>query len=119
MTAVGHFTPYRPVSPRSHVLAAAPTATPASVAAPRAADAAGPQVRFCERALVVGSPELGWMRDANAIRHDGAALRAQLAEDGYLLLRGLIPRELVARARRGGARAPRRPRPDRARAPAR
>jgi hypothetical protein len=79
----------------------APTDTAATT--PTTADPAsgsGPvRVAFCERALAVGGPELGWMRDANAIRRDGAALRAQLSEDGYLLLRGLLPTALVAQAR--------------------
>jgi hypothetical protein len=42
----------------------------------------------------------GAMRDASALASDGAALRARLEEDGYLLLRGIIPRELVLAARR-------------------
>jgi hypothetical protein len=45
------------------------------------------------------SAELGELRDANSLLGDGPALRRRMDEDGYLLLRGLIDREKVLRAR--------------------
>lgn len=45
-------------------------------------------------------PELGELRDCNALLGNPAALRARMAEDGYLLVRGLHPRERVLDARR-------------------
>jgi len=44
--------------------------------------------------------ELGELRDCNGLLGDAAALRARMAEDGYLLVRGLHPRERVLTARR-------------------
>jgi ectoine hydroxylase-related dioxygenase (phytanoyl-CoA dioxygenase family) len=40
------------------------------------------------------------LRDCNALMSDGDALRARMDEDGYLLVRGLHPREQVLTARR-------------------
>ena len=48
----------------------------------------------------MGSAEMGELRDCNPLLGDGAALRDRLAEDGYLLVRGLLPREKVLAARR-------------------
>jgi hypothetical protein len=42
----------------------------------------------------------GELHDATALRHDVAALRAQMAADGYLLLRGLLDQDEVLAARR-------------------
>lgn len=42
----------------------------------------------------------GELRDATALRQDAAALRAQMAADGYLLLRGLLDPAEVLAARR-------------------
>lgn len=46
------------------------------------------------------SAQLGELVDSAPLRHDPAALRDRLASDGYLLLRGLIPRDTVLAARR-------------------
>ena len=43
---------------------------------------------------------LGELREANAILSDVEALRGQMAEEGYLLIRGLFERERVLEARR-------------------
>lgn len=40
------------------------------------------------------------LRASNEIQHDHGAMRARLAEDGYLLIRGLRPRDRVLSARR-------------------
>jgi hypothetical protein len=52
-----------------------------------------------KRELEFGT-ELGEMRDASGRLGDPRALRQQMDEDGYLLLRGLHPRERVLKARR-------------------
>ena len=52
------------------------------------------------RELELGSDQLGELRDATPLLGDPAALRARLADDGYLLLRGLQDRDLVLEARR-------------------
>jgi hypothetical protein len=41
----------------------------------------------------------GPFRDSTAYRNDGETLRARLAEDGYLFLRGLLPRETILAVR--------------------
>ncbi len=47
------------------------------------------------------SPErFGFMRDSSDIVNDADALRRRIAEDGYLLMRGLLDREEVIAARR-------------------
>jgi len=51
------------------------------------------------RQLEMGSEQLGELRDCNSLMGDFVALRARLAEDGYLLMRGLHPRERVLKAR--------------------
>lgn len=56
-------------------------------------------VHFGERELAWDGPYLGSLRDANALLDDPPALRARLAEDGYLLVRGLHRREAVLAAR--------------------
>lgn len=38
--------------------------------------------------------------DSTAIMHDGDALRARMAEDGYLFVRGLVPRDDIMAVRR-------------------
>jgi hypothetical protein len=43
---------------------------------------------------------LGELRDANTLLHDAEALRRRMDEDGYLLLRGYLDREVVQNARR-------------------
>lgn len=57
-------------------------------------------LRLGVRDLELGSSQLGVLRDATPHLGDAAALRARLADDGYLLLRGLQDRELVLEARR-------------------
>ncbi len=58
------------------------------------------KVRFGYRDVEFPSAELGELRDSNESLGDVPALRARMAEDGYLLLRGLIEREKVLRGRR-------------------
>ena len=57
------------------------------------------KVEVGERTLEFGG-ELGELRDCNALLNDRDALQARMAEDGYLLVRGLQPREAVLEARR-------------------
>ncbi len=52
-----------------------------------------------KRELELGGKYLGLLRDANDLLGDVQALRARMKEDGYLLLRGLQPREKVYAAR--------------------
>ncbi len=56
-------------------------------------------VRFGYRDMVYPSGALGTLRDSNDLLADMSALHARMAEDGYLLLRGLIEREKVRQAR--------------------
>ncbi len=56
-------------------------------------------VRFGYREMTYPSADLGELRDSNALLANPAALQARMAEDGYLLLRELIDREKVLRAR--------------------
>ena len=56
-------------------------------------------IRFGYRNLNFPSQELGVLRDSNALLGDVAALHERMAEDGYLLLRGLIDRAKVLQAR--------------------
>ncbi|MDA0322100.1 MAG: phytanoyl-CoA dioxygenase family protein [Verrucomicrobia bacterium] len=56
------------------------------------------QVGKCE--LELGGPHLGTLRDSNDIADDPAALHERIAEDGYLLIRGLQKRENVKAGRR-------------------
>lgn len=59
------------------------------------------KLQLCNRELEVGGKYLGTeLRSSNDILHDAAALRTRLAEDGYLLIRGLHPRQRVLDARR-------------------
>jgi len=55
--------------------------------------------RIAKRALALDGKELGHLRDANALLGDLPALRQRMADDGYLLLRGLVGREKVLDAR--------------------
>ena len=52
-----------------------------------------------DTALELGSSQLGDLRDSTADKHDFDALRTRLADDGYLLLRGLHDPDQVAAAR--------------------
>src|SRR5690349_2512491 len=56
--------------------------------------------RLCGREVALDGEQLGLLHDSNAILHDPAALRSRMQEDGYLLLRGILPRERVLGARR-------------------
>jgi hypothetical protein len=57
-------------------------------------------VKMGNRELELGSTLLGELRDCNSIMDDPEALRQRMAEDGYLLIRELHPRERVLQARR-------------------
>jgi len=48
--------------------------------------------------LDTGPDRFGELRDSNDIVNDVDALRARMADEGYLLLRGLLDREVVLRA---------------------
>ncbi len=56
-------------------------------------------IRFGYRTLSYPSPELAELRESNALLGNAAALQERIAEDGYLLLRGLIDRDKVQKAR--------------------
>ena len=56
-------------------------------------------IRFGSRDMAYPGGELGTLRESQTLLGDMAALHAQMAEDGYLLLRGLIDRKKVQRAR--------------------
>ena len=47
------------------------------------------KLTMANRELEMGGKYLGELREANTIRHDADALHARMAEDGYLLLRGV------------------------------
>jgi ectoine hydroxylase-related dioxygenase (phytanoyl-CoA dioxygenase family) len=56
---------------------------------------------YCQgKKLDTHPAKFGELRDANALLGDGAAQTERMAEDGYLLFRGLIDREAVLEARR-------------------
>ena len=50
--------------------------------------------------LTYPGPHLGMLRDCNAVLDSAEGLHQQIAEDGYLLVRGLIDREKVIAGRR-------------------
>ena len=58
------------------------------------------KIRFGYRNMEFPSEDLGVLRDSSDLLGNVAALHERMAEDGYLLLRGLIDREAVLRARR-------------------
>jgi len=60
----------------------------------------GKVLRLARRDMVLDGKQLGLLRDTKDVQADPVALRARMAEDGYLLLRNLIPRESVEAARR-------------------
>ncbi|MBE7464978.1 MAG: phytanoyl-CoA dioxygenase family protein [Planctomycetes bacterium] len=64
--------------------------------------AAGPAkvLRLARRDLALDGHELGFLRETPAAGAAPQALRERMAEDGYLLMRGLIARERVEAARR-------------------
>ena len=45
------------------------------------------------------SQNLGSLRDCNNLLHSNSGLHSQMEEDGYLLIRGLINRETIIKAR--------------------
>src|SRR5262245_18350569 len=53
-----------------------------------------------QREMDLPSKYLGTLREANGLLDDVDALRNRMAEDGYLLIRGLFERERVLEARR-------------------
>jgi len=66
------------------------------MAAAAAAAAAVPSLPLGEGELRLDGEQMGWMRDCDDLDlHDTAALASRLEEDGYLLLRGLLPRDRV------------------------
>lgn len=58
------------------------------------------KVNFGHDVLEYPSETFGQLRDSSALLADPAALRTRMAEDGYLLMRGLIGRQKVLEARR-------------------
>jgi hypothetical protein len=57
------------------------------------------RVKFGPHEMEVPGDSLGELRDSNALLQNAERLRDRLVEDGYLLLRGLHERSLVASAR--------------------
>ena len=57
-------------------------------------------LRMGAREMELGGPYLGDLRDATSSADDPAALRERMAEDGYLLIRGMHDPERVRAARR-------------------
>ena len=58
------------------------------------------QIRFLDNTMEYGpGAELGELRDCNALLDDPAALRTRMADDGYLLVRGLHPRAAILAVR--------------------
>jgi hypothetical protein len=55
---------------------------------------------FGKREMKYPGPYLGDLKDSTDLINDTESLRARLTEDGYLLLRGLLERDLVLEARR-------------------
>lgn len=60
----------------------------------------GRTLRLARRDVRLDGRELGLLRDANGLLDDMDALRRRMAEDGYLLLRGLLPQPAALAARR-------------------
>lgn len=59
-----------------------------------------PDLHSCGISMAGGERELGPMRESSALTSSPAALKARMREDGYLLLRGGLDRNLVMSARR-------------------
>lgn len=57
------------------------------------------QIRFGQRDIRFPSAQLGELRESQHLPGDASALRARLQTQGYLLLRGLLPRAAVLQAR--------------------
>jgi hypothetical protein len=58
------------------------------------------QLYMGEVGMEFGGPYLGELREANDILHDRDALQTRIAEDGYLLIRGLHDRDEIIEGRR-------------------
>ena len=58
------------------------------------------KIRFGYRDITFPGPHMGELRDSSHLLDNISAMRARIAEDGYLLLRGFIDRERVLHARR-------------------
>lgn len=56
-------------------------------------------IRFGYRNMTFPSSDIGELHDSTALLGDAPALHTRMAEDGYLLLRGLIDRNKVLQAR--------------------
>lgn len=56
----------------------------------------GKEVRLCRRNLIFGSDKLQEMEDSSNLfqNNDWDGLRKRFQEDGYLLIRGLIPADV-------------------------
>ena len=59
-----------------------------------------PDLYSCGLRIAGGERELGLMRESSTLTSNTEALRARIREDGYLLLRGALDRNLVMSARR-------------------
>jgi ectoine hydroxylase-related dioxygenase (phytanoyl-CoA dioxygenase family) len=57
------------------------------------------KMRMGDHEMELGGKYLGLLRESNDIQHDAAALKARLASDGYLFIRGLQKRDKVQAAR--------------------
>ena len=57
------------------------------------------KIRFGYRDIEFPSAQLGELRQSQSLLGNAAALNERLAEDGYLLLRGLVNRDAVLKAR--------------------
>lgn len=57
------------------------------------------RVRFCECDYELDSPELRRLRTSNDVLDDTASMRARIASDGYLFLKGYLDRDLILKAR--------------------
>ena len=59
-----------------------------------------PLCHMGDHELKMGGRHLDWLRESNDVLDDDAALRKRIAEDGYLLIRGLQKRSTIEDARR-------------------
>ena len=60
------------------------------------------QVQFCKSRVELGRPYLrSGLRDCSDLLDDHSALCDRFAQDGYLLVRGMLDRRTVLAARRG------------------
>ncbi|MBI3829167.1 MAG: phytanoyl-CoA dioxygenase family protein [Planctomycetes bacterium] len=73
---------------------------PTKAAAPERLELDGRTLRLAKRDVKLDGRELGLLRESNDLLDDVSALRARMEEDGYLLLRGVLPESEVLGARR-------------------